>query len=128
MIDYNTEFKPQDFYQSTPYRSSDHDPVIVGLNLTAPSTPDGTIVIVKDAVPDDAQDFSFNLSNGSTVNQSFSLDNDGDATLPNSQTFSLPAGTYTASELSIPASWSSTGADLYGPQQQHNDQCCDGNH
>ena len=116
VIDYNTEFKPQDFYQSTPYRSSDHDPVIVGLNLTAPSTPDGTIVIVKDAVPDDAQDFSFNLSNGSTVNQSFSLDNDGDATLPNSQTFSLPAGTYTASELSIPASWSLTALTCTDPR------------
>ena len=33
VIDYNTEFKPQDLYSATPYRSSDHDPVIVGLNL-----------------------------------------------------------------------------------------------
>jgi predicted extracellular nuclease len=30
VIDYNTEFKPVDLYTSTPYRSSDHDPVIVG--------------------------------------------------------------------------------------------------
>jgi uncharacterized protein len=33
VIDYNTEFKPQDLYDASPFRSSDHDPVIVGLNL-----------------------------------------------------------------------------------------------
>lgn len=33
VIDYNTEFKPQDFYTDSPYRSSDHDPVIVGVQL-----------------------------------------------------------------------------------------------
>jgi predicted extracellular nuclease len=33
VIDYNTEFKPQDLYAPTAFRSSDHDPVIVGLNL-----------------------------------------------------------------------------------------------
>ncbi len=37
VIDYNTEFKPQDLYSPTPYRSSDHDPVIVTLQLSAPS-------------------------------------------------------------------------------------------
>lgn len=36
VIDYNTEFKPQDLYSATPYRSSDHDPVIVGLRLVKP--------------------------------------------------------------------------------------------
>ncbi len=33
VIDYNTEFKPQDLYANNPYRSSDHDPVVVGLQL-----------------------------------------------------------------------------------------------
>ncbi len=33
VIDYNTEFKSQDLYTESVYRSSDHDPVIVGLNL-----------------------------------------------------------------------------------------------
>jgi uncharacterized protein len=33
VIDYNTEFKSQDLYTPTPYYASDHDPVIVGLNL-----------------------------------------------------------------------------------------------
>ncbi len=33
VIDYNTEFKPQDLYAPHAYRSSDHDPAIVGLSL-----------------------------------------------------------------------------------------------
>ncbi|MBP7354565.1 MAG: ExeM/NucH family extracellular endonuclease, partial [Longilinea sp.] len=54
VIDYNTEFKNPDLYLTHQYRSSDHDPVIIGLNLTAPSItwaddawiglPDGTEV------------------------------------------------------------------------------------
>lgn len=45
VIDYNTNFKAvppattgsPDYWSATPYRSSDHDPVIVGLNLQAPA-------------------------------------------------------------------------------------------
>lgn len=33
VIDYNTEFKTQDLYAANPYRASDHDPVVIGLNL-----------------------------------------------------------------------------------------------
>ena len=33
VLDYNTEGKVQDLYTPTPYRSSPHDPVIVGLDL-----------------------------------------------------------------------------------------------
>ncbi len=33
VIDYNTEFKTHDLYAATPYRASDHDPVVIGLNL-----------------------------------------------------------------------------------------------
>jgi uncharacterized protein len=35
VIDYNTEFKPDDRYAATPYRASDHDPIILGLTLNA---------------------------------------------------------------------------------------------
>jgi hypothetical protein len=41
IIDYNAEFKQPacpacgpDYYSATPYRASDHDPVVIGLNLT----------------------------------------------------------------------------------------------
>jgi hypothetical protein len=33
VIDYNLESKPQDLYTALPYRASDHDPVVVSLNL-----------------------------------------------------------------------------------------------
>jgi hypothetical protein len=38
VIDYNTEYKPQDLYTPTPYRSSDHDPVIAGFCEAIPPT------------------------------------------------------------------------------------------
>jgi predicted extracellular nuclease len=52
IIDYNLEFKQPacaacgpDYYQPTPYKSSDHDPVVLGLNLVkAPTTGRDTIV------------------------------------------------------------------------------------
>ncbi|HEX4980790.1 MAG TPA: hypothetical protein VFV63_03795, partial [Ilumatobacteraceae bacterium] len=77
--------------------------------------PNGKIVIVKDTVPNDAQDFSFNLTDGALVNNNFSLDDDADGTLPNSMEFSLPPGTYTASELSIPSAWSLTNVVCVDP-------------
>jgi len=33
VIDYNVEFKTVDLYQNHPYRSSDHDPILLDLNL-----------------------------------------------------------------------------------------------
>jgi predicted extracellular nuclease len=33
VIDYNLEFKPQDLYTPTSFRSSDHDPAVVGITL-----------------------------------------------------------------------------------------------
>jgi len=33
VIDYNLEFKPQDLYQPDVYRASDHDPVLIGIDL-----------------------------------------------------------------------------------------------
>jgi hypothetical protein len=38
VLDYNTDAKPQDKYTSAPYRASDHDPVVISLNLQAPYT------------------------------------------------------------------------------------------
>ncbi|WP_317201875.1 ExeM/NucH family extracellular endonuclease [Janthinobacterium sp.] len=35
VIDYNTDGKPQDLYNALPYRASDHDPVVISLDLQA---------------------------------------------------------------------------------------------
>jgi cysteine-rich repeat protein len=70
------------------------------------------LIIVKDAVPDSAQDFSFT---GSTVAiPNFSLDDDGDGTLSNTEDFTLTAaaptaGTnYSVTESTLPGGWALT--------------------
>ncbi len=71
----------------------------------------GSITIIKDAVPDDAQDFSFTGSLGN-----FSLDDDADGTLPNSTTFtSLTPNGWPVTESSIPATWSLTSIVCVDP-------------
>ena len=53
-LDYNTNFKSTgqitSFFNANPYRSSDHDPVLIGLNLSKPpnsvnSTPSYTVIV-----------------------------------------------------------------------------------
>lgn len=66
------------------------------------------LTIIKDAVPNSAQDFSFTATGTGLSN--FSLDDDADATLSNSITFSdLASGTYSVTETPI-AGWDLTSA------------------
>jgi hypothetical protein len=45
ILDYNTEFNPPGLYQPDQFRTSDHDPLIVGLQLdTAPAAPAVSVV------------------------------------------------------------------------------------
>jgi uncharacterized repeat protein (TIGR01451 family) len=61
----------------------------------------GSITIVKDAQPDNAQDFTF-VSSEAPLG-TFLLDDDADGTLPNARTFgNLAAGTYTVTESATP--------------------------
>ncbi len=47
ILDYNTEFNPPGLYQPDAYRASDHDPLVIGLQLTEPATvPDAPTVMV----------------------------------------------------------------------------------
>ena len=70
----------------------------------------GSIVVVKNATPDDPQDFSFTAGGGLSP-ASFSLDDDADATLSNTRSFTnlVPAGGYSLSET-VPSGWDQTGA------------------
>lgn len=64
----------------------------------------GTITIVKDSQPDDPDDITFYLTG--SVSDFFNLDDDSDATLPNTDTFTdLTAGTYTVREDFVPTRW-----------------------
>lgn len=48
VLDYNQDFNPEGYFSADPFRSSDHDPIIVGLNLfTEPSDSD------QDGIEDD---------------------------------------------------------------------------
>jgi uncharacterized repeat protein (TIGR01451 family) len=61
----------------------------------------GKVTIVKNAVPNDAQDFSFDGDFGD-----FKLDDDGNATLDREITFdNIDPGTYEVSEIDIPGGW-----------------------
>ena len=68
---------------------------------SVPTDTTGTLTIIKDAVPNDPQDFSF--STGGSGLTPFSLDDDADTTLANQRTFSgLIAGTYYVKENAAP--------------------------
>ncbi|MCA9837792.1 MAG: hypothetical protein KC422_12820, partial [Trueperaceae bacterium] len=66
-------------------------------NTKNPEPETGTIIIIKDTVPNNGQDFEFFTSGLSP--ESFMLDDDADPTLSNTQTFTnVPAGSYEVGE------------------------------
>ncbi len=77
------------------------DEIRVLTGIIAPPT--GSITIIKDAVPNDAQDFAFAGFGG------FTLDDDTDPTLSDRHVASaLASGTYDVTETAVPG-WSLTG-------------------
>jgi predicted extracellular nuclease len=49
VIDYDEDYNPSGYYSVDPYRSSDHDPVLIGLNLV----PTAVTLARLEAIPDD---------------------------------------------------------------------------
>ena len=75
---------------------------LIGILVTSAPPATGTLTIVKDANPNDAQDFSFTTT-GTGISD-FVLDDDADPTRSNQAVFSgLSAGTYTVTEATTPA-------------------------
>src|SRR4029079_18058952 len=70
----------------------------------------GQVSVSKNAVPDDAQDFSFTAGGGLSPT-SFALDDDSDRTLPSSHTFTdvTPRRRDSVSE-SVPSGWDQASA------------------
>jgi hypothetical protein len=70
----------------------------------------GTVTVVLDSVPDDAQDFSFTAGGGLSPS-SFQLDDDSDGTLSNIRTFGnlAPGSGYSVSQT-LPSGWSPVSA------------------
>jgi hypothetical protein len=76
-------------------------------SCTLTNTQRGSITIVKNAVPDDAQDFGYTTSGGGL--SPFSLDDDADATLSNTMTFTnLVPGSYSVTETLPVTGWDLT--------------------
>ncbi len=78
------------------------------ITCTFTNKQDATVTIIKDAVPNDAQDFAFTTT-GSQLS-GFSLDDDGDGTLSNTKVFTVSGagfGEKTVSESAV-AGWSLT--------------------
>ena len=73
------------------------------INVYFNDTKNGTIIVHKDAIPDDPQDFTF--TSGTLSPSPFYLDDDADVTYLNQRTFSnLLPGTYDVAEV-VPAGW-----------------------
>jgi uncharacterized cupredoxin-like copper-binding protein len=86
------------------------------ITCTFTNTKQGTIQIIKDTVPDDPQDFSF--SSNITGCTSFSLDDDSDGTLSNSQDCTtVPIGSYTITEAAT-TGFSLTNLSCSDPDNQ----------
>ncbi|MDO8616206.1 MAG: hypothetical protein Q7T33_10825, partial [Dehalococcoidia bacterium] len=81
------------------------------VTCTFTNTKDGTITIIKDAVPDAAQDFSFS----GTCFAAFSLDDDANATLSNTRTAGHAPGACTVIEGAPAAGWSLTALVCFDP-------------
>ncbi len=67
----------------------------------------GMLTVIKDADPADGTDFRFSITPGGD-SSTFSLDDDGDPTLPDRVTYRVPPGSYTVEELNIPDGWNLT--------------------
>jgi predicted extracellular nuclease len=97
-IDYNTDGKPQDLYVDNAYRASDHDPVVISLNLT-PTFIDATasFSVVRSAFIMNRQtglfsgSYSFTNKTGAPINGPFQLEIAG---LPAGVTLTNASGTH----------------------------------
>lgn len=76
---------------------------------TITNTELGTITIVKNAIPNDGQDFTFDDDFGNGNPSSFQLDDDNTVALPNSRDFVVFPGAYSVSEEAT-AGWKAAGA------------------
>ena len=79
------------------------------VTCTFTNTKRGTVIIVKDAVPNSAQDFAFTENITDEGPTAFTLDDDDSETLSNTETFeNVVPGTYTVTEALVPG-WLLTG-------------------
>lgn len=108
IIDYDTDDsvdnsrKPDDRYETTPYRSADHDPLLIGFNLAAP--PDTTAPTVSSIDDGDADN---TVTAGDTLTYTVTFNEDIDAStvtaadFDNAGTSSITIGTITETSAGV---------------------------
>lgn len=101
VIDYNTEFKLPDLYAATPYRASDHDPVLIGLGTPADFS--GSVKRVNTTTIAAGQVLTYTLivSNSGEAAANFTLTDTLNAAL---MVISAPGLTQNGSTLSVSGS------------------------
>jgi predicted extracellular nuclease len=119
-LDYNTEFKPPALlalYQPDAYRSSDHDPIVVGLSF-APTQ----LIVVKHVIKDnggdaDAADFTMSVTATNPSTASFPGDEAG-------TTVTVESGSYSVGETGPSGYSASFSADCSGTIALHETKTC----
>ncbi|NJM08359.1 DUF11 domain-containing protein [Candidatus Gracilibacteria bacterium] len=86
VIDYNTEFKTQDLYADTPFRSSDHDPLLMGLKLDQDSPTLATLSGSTKTVNTTA------VNSGDVLTYTLTISNSGETGTIFNLTDTLPSG------------------------------------
>jgi predicted extracellular nuclease len=117
VIDYNTEFKPQDLYSASPYRASDHDPVIISLNLqpkftdvSASMSTAASGLVLNRATQNFGGAFSFTNNTGAAIAGPFQIEFDN---LPAGVTLANATGSHNgAPTLSSSAASLSPGQSI----------------
>lgn len=80
--------------------TSNNTNICTTITVAPPAPATGSITIIKDAQPNDAQNFTFTSNQASIA--PFPLDDDSDNTLADRRTFTgLPAGSYTFTETQV---------------------------
>jgi len=133
VLDYNTEFKTpgqiSSFYDPGPYRSSDHDPVLVGISLPAKVTPSLTTsasppsVVLGGSISDAATLSGGNAPSGSITFKLYGPDDPDCVAAPVSTTtvaVSSGNGTYTSPSYTPAAAGTYRWVAGYGGDADNN--------
>jgi len=117
VVDYNTDGKPEDKYSAAPYRASDHDPVVISLNLAAPYSDVGASVkavgsglVFNRATGKYSSTFSVTNTGSAALSGPFQVEFDG---LPAGVTLSNASGSHAgAPYISVNAATLAPGATV----------------
>ncbi|WP_322509425.1 ExeM/NucH family extracellular endonuclease [Anaerolinea sp.] len=109
VIDYNTEFKTVDLYQPHPYRSSDHDPILVGLDLRRYGVSLLPDVESKSGTPNSTVTYTLTLRNTGNMSDTYAFSSflvsgeNWNVTLPEPVTLAAGASQDVTIQVEIPS-------------------------